>query len=54
MMLRLSFDLPEAAQAVESAVDRVLAAGARTGDLASPGEAVITTRELGQKVAEAI
>jgi 3-isopropylmalate dehydrogenase len=54
MMLRLSFDLPEAAQAVESAVDRVLAAGARTGDLASPGEAVITTQEMGQKVAEAI
>jgi 3-isopropylmalate dehydrogenase len=54
MMLRLSFDLPEAALAIESAVDRVLAAGARTGDLASPGEPVITTEEMGKRIAEAI
>jgi 3-isopropylmalate dehydrogenase len=54
MMLRLSFDLPEAAAAVEAAVDRVLAEGARTPDLAGPGEAVVTTQEMGRRVAEAV
>jgi isocitrate/isopropylmalate dehydrogenase len=41
MMLRLSFNLPEAALAVERAVERVLAEGARTPDLIShwhPGD----------------
>ncbi len=54
MMLRLSFDLPEAADAVEKAVDKVLADGARTPDLAGPGEGVVTTQEMGRRVAEAI
>jgi 3-isopropylmalate dehydrogenase len=54
MMLRLSFDLPEAAEAVERAVDRVLAEGARTPDLASPGEALVTTQEMGRRVAVAV
>ena len=54
MMLRLSFDLPEAADAVEKAVDKVLADGARTPDLAGPGESVVTTQEMGGLVAEAI
>ena len=54
MMLRLSFDLPDAAAAVERAVDRVLAEGARTPDLASPGESVISTQEMGRRIAEAV
>jgi len=54
MMLRLSFDLPEAAEAVERAVDRVLAEGARTPDIASAGEAIVTTQEMGRRVAEAV
>ena len=54
MMLRLSFDLPEAALAVEQAVDKVLAEGARTPDLAGPGESVVTTQEVGRRVAEAV
>jgi 3-isopropylmalate dehydrogenase len=54
MMLRLSFDLPEAADAVERAVDKVLSDGARTPDLAGPGEAVVTTQEMGRRVAEAV
>jgi len=37
MMLRYSFGLTEEAAAVEAAVDRVLAAGWRTGDIAGPG-----------------
>ena len=54
MMLRLSFDLPEAAQAVEAAVDQTLAAGARTPDLARAGEPVLTTQAMGQRIAEAV
>jgi 3-isopropylmalate dehydrogenase len=54
MMLRLSFSLPEAADAVERAVDTVLAEGARTGDIASEGETIVTTQEMGHRVAEAV
>ncbi len=51
MMLRLSFDLPDAARAVEEAVDSVIAKGARTPDLARSGEAVVTTTEMGRRIA---
>ena len=54
MMLRLSFDLPDAADAVEHAVDKVLAEGARTGDIASAGEPLVSTQEMGGRVAEAV
>jgi 3-isopropylmalate dehydrogenase len=54
LMLRLSFNLPEASRAVERAVDMVIADGARTPDLARPGEAVVTTQEMGRRVAEAL
>jgi len=54
MMLRLSFNLPEAALTVEQAVARVIAEGARTPDLARPGEAVVTTQEMGQRIAAAV
>ena len=54
MMLRLSFDLPDAALAVERAVDQVLSEGARTPDLASAGEPLVTTQEMGRRIAEAV
>jgi 3-isopropylmalate dehydrogenase len=54
MMLRLSFNLPDAAAAVENAVDRVIADGARTGDIAQPGEAIIGTQEMGGRIAAAV
>jgi 3-isopropylmalate dehydrogenase len=54
MMLRLSFDLPEAADAVEASVNRALAEGARTPDIASPGEPIVTTQEMGRRVAEGL
>jgi 3-isopropylmalate dehydrogenase len=54
MMLRLSFHLPEAATAVETAVDRVLAEGLRTPDLATAGEAIVTTQEMGQAIAATV
>jgi 3-isopropylmalate dehydrogenase len=50
MMLRYSFDLPEAAGLVEEAVRRVLAAGLRTADIAGPGEARVSTREMGDAI----
>jgi 3-isopropylmalate dehydrogenase len=54
MMLRLSFGLPEAALAVEQAVDRVLASGGRTADIAAPGATPVTTQEVGRRVGQAI
>jgi 3-isopropylmalate dehydrogenase len=54
MMLRLSFDLPEAARAVEDAVQAVLAQGARTPDLIAAGGTLVTTREMGERIAAAV
>ncbi|PJG85287.1 3-isopropylmalate dehydrogenase [Conservatibacter flavescens] len=53
MMLRYSFGLEEAAQAIEVAVQKVLAAGHRTGDLADDSKPV-STREMGDLIAAAI
>ncbi|MGR3807307.1 3-isopropylmalate dehydrogenase [Pasteurella testudinis DSM 23072] len=53
MMLRYSFNLEDAAQAIESAVQKVLAAGHRTGDLADDSQPVSTT-EMGDLIAAAI
>ena len=51
MLLRHGLDLPEAAVAVEHAIFAVLEAGARTPDIARPGEPTLGTRELGERVA---
>ncbi len=51
MLLRHSLNLETEAAAVESAVDRVLAAGHRTADLAGTGPAVNTTK-MGDLVIE--
>jgi len=50
LLLRYSLDAPEAAAAVETAVARALAAGARTRDIAVAGEASLGTREFGDAV----
>ncbi len=47
MMLRYSFDMNEDADAIEAAVERVLAKAGRTPDIAIPGRAVISTAEMG-------
>ena len=47
MMLRYSFDLGDEADLVERAVDRVLASGKRTGDIAAPGAEVLSTDQMG-------
>ena len=54
MMLRYTFGLLEAADDIEAAVQKVLADGWRTADIAKPGEAVIGTKECGDRIAEAI
>jgi 3-isopropylmalate dehydrogenase len=54
MMLRLSFNLPQAADAVEQAVERVIAEGARTPDIARAGGDLVTTQEMGGRIAAAV
>jgi 3-isopropylmalate dehydrogenase len=54
MMLRESFGLVEAAERVEAAVERTLAAGFRTPDVAGPDAVVLSTGQLARRVAEAV
>ena len=54
MMLRSSFGLGKMADALERAVDQVLAEGWRTADIASPGTKKIGCVEMGRKVSEAL
>ncbi len=51
MMFRYTFGRADLASRIGAAVRKVLAAGLRTGDIASPGEAVTGTREMGDAVA---
>lgn len=53
MMLRYSFNLEQAAQAIEKAVQQVLASGVRTADLAD-NKPPISTAEMGDLIAQAI
>ena len=52
MLLRYSFGLTREADAVERAVDRALADGCRTADLAAPGEGALGTEEMGQAICQ--
>jgi 3-isopropylmalate dehydrogenase len=54
MLLRTSLGLSGEAEAVERAVEAVLAAGHRTADLAQPGEASAGTGEMGDLVVAAL
>ena len=57
LMLRYSFGLEEASQALETAVGKVISAGFRTGDIFSPGVAnvrKVSTLQMGDAIAEAI
>jgi 3-isopropylmalate dehydrogenase len=47
MLLRYSFDMGEDADMVEKAVDNVLNAGYRTGDIATPGGTMVSTEQMG-------
>lgn len=54
LLLRFSLGMVEAASDVERAVERVLDDGARTADIAAPGEPVIGCRDMGRLVLEAL
>ncbi len=54
LMLRHTFGLEAEAQQIERAVESVLDQGYRTGDLAQPGDKVLGTVEMGDKVIEAL
>ena len=54
MMLRYSLDLDKEADAVETAVKKVLTDGYRTGDIMSDGCKLVGTKEMGDLIADAI
>jgi len=54
MLLRYGLKAPDAADAVDQAIRAVLDEGARTKDIAGPGETVLGTREMGERVAELV
>ena len=54
MLLRYSLDLDKEADAVETAVQKVLTEGYRTGDIMSDGCKLVGTREMGDLIADAI
>jgi len=51
LMLRYSFHLDAEAQLIERAVQNVLEAGKRTGDLTHQGESAVTTDAMGEAIA---
>lgn len=54
MMLRYALGQPEAADAIDAAVRKVIDAGLRTGDIWSEGTTRVGTREMGEAIAAAI
>jgi 3-isopropylmalate dehydrogenase len=54
MMLRYSLNEGKAADAIESAVSKVLDQGLRTADILSEGARKVTTREMGEAVLNAL
>ncbi len=54
MMLRYSFDMNAEADAIEKAVEKVLADGLRTGDIMSEGCTKVSCSQMGDAVAAAV
>lgn len=54
MMLRYDLSQPKAADLIEAAVEKVLDAGYRTGDIMQPGMTLIGCKRMGEEVAKAI
>jgi len=52
LMCRLSLNWPQATACIEAAVERVIADGARTADIARPGQPSLSTTEMGTRIAE--
>ena len=54
MLLRLSARLTHEADLIDHAIEVALASGARTRDLAGPGDATLSTREMGDAIEHAL
>ena len=54
MMLRYSLGLPMQADVVEQAVDQVLVDGYRTSDIVTPGTQLLSTTDMGSRVANLV
>jgi len=54
MMLKIGLNEEEAAESLETAVDKVLSKGFRTADLADGSSAVLSCREIGDKIIDEI
>ena len=54
LLARYGWGRPDAAGAIETAVERVLAAGLRTPDLVESGQPSVGTQEMAQAVLEAL
>ena len=54
MMMRYSFGRADLAQRIDAAVQKVLASGLRTGDIASSGDRVVGTRAMGDALVAAL
>lgn len=54
MLLRLTARLTREADVLEHAIEVALASGARTRDLAGPGDPVLSTREMGDAIEHAL
>jgi 3-isopropylmalate dehydrogenase len=54
MMLKYTFGMDDAYDAIFSAINTILDTGYRTADIASPGDTVIGTAEMGTRIAEEV
>ena len=54
MLLRFTAKMDKEAAEIDHAIEDALAAGARTRDLAGPGERVLSTQEMGQAIENAL
>jgi 3-isopropylmalate dehydrogenase len=54
MLLRFTAGMDKEAAEIDHAIEDALAAGARTKDIAGPGERALSTREMGQAIEEAL
>ncbi len=54
MLLRYSLNQPQAAERIESAIQQVLAAGYRTGDIMSAGMKPVGCQAMGERILEAL
>ena len=54
MLLRFTAKMEKEAAEIDHAIEEALTAGARTKDIAGPGERVLSTREMGQTIEDAL